>query len=475
MADADSLHGAEHPIYAPFPSLADFVGAAGEFDFASFDLFTALMAEAKASAPPEVLSAAVDRVTRSAAVDTGAIEGLYPVTRGFTRTIAEYAANWESVLADRGEPVRRAVEDALNAYEYVLDAVTGQHGPITELWIKELHAIVCASQETYEVFTQHGPEYRPLPKGQYKTGENQPTNIETGVVHAYAPVLDTPAEMARLVREIATPQFSAAHPLIQAAYAHYAFVCVHPFADGNGRVARAFASVFLYRQPGVPLLIFADERTAYLDALESADAARTWPFIDFVRERTAHAVELVQMHAAQLTARSVRQVTLQRFLAALEAHDGMTHLEIDALAMRLLDEVWARMREGTEEIDLPAGLSFGVSKMGGDNGVDPPAGYRKVLNGPWAIYIAAQSQPPAQTSAAEYVNVFVAIAGSDNPLFRISTTHGQSVDLAAIDVRPATTMHAQVKVEAFVDVVITDLLQTLYSSVDSILRQAGYR
>lgn len=30
--------------------------------------------------------------------------------------------------------------------------------------------------------------------------------------------------------------FVKAHPVLQAAWAHFAFVAVHPFADGNGRV-----------------------------------------------------------------------------------------------------------------------------------------------------------------------------------------------------------------------------------------------
>lgn len=35
--------------------------------------------------------------------------------------------------------------------------------------------------------------------------------------------------------------------------------------------ARAAISISLYRDPGVPLVIFADQRDLYLDALEAAD------------------------------------------------------------------------------------------------------------------------------------------------------------------------------------------------------------
>lgn len=71
------------------------------------------------------------------------------------------------------------------------------------------------------------------------------------------------------------------------AYAHCAFVAVHPFADGNGRVARALASAYLYRRPGVPLVIFADQKDEYLDALEETDSGNAQRFVHFVADRLA--------------------------------------------------------------------------------------------------------------------------------------------------------------------------------------------
>jgi Fic family protein len=37
------------------------------------------------------------------------------------------------------------------------------------------------------------------------------------------------------------------HPILKAGIAHYQFVTIHPFMDGNGRTARAIATLVLYQ------------------------------------------------------------------------------------------------------------------------------------------------------------------------------------------------------------------------------------
>ncbi|MCL1841462.1 MAG: Fic family protein [Propionibacteriaceae bacterium] len=279
--------------YQPFPAFRDWPV---DFDPSVVDAYAEQLLRAKAIATPEALNAALSVALRSAAVETGAIEGLYTSDRGFTRTVATQAAAWELLADERGPNVRRSINDQIAGYEYVLDAVTRQRLPeITENWIRELHTTICASKDTYRVFLEspRGWQDQPLPKGEYKHFPNNPTNLATNEIHEYAPVLDTPEEMRRLLEQLSTPEFEAAHPVIQAAYAHYAFICVHPFADGNGRVSRALASVFLYRNPGVPLVVFSDQRDSYLDALGDADKGNPHPFVHFIEQRVIDTVNLV--------------------------------------------------------------------------------------------------------------------------------------------------------------------------------------
>jgi Fic family protein len=63
-------------------------------------------------------------------------------------------------------------------------------------------------------------------------------------------------------------------PVIKAAIAHLWFVTIHPFEDGNGRIARAIADMLLARSDGMPQRFYSmsaqirKERKAYYDILE---------------------------------------------------------------------------------------------------------------------------------------------------------------------------------------------------------------
>jgi Fic family protein len=53
---------------------------------------------------------------------------------------------------------------------------------------------------------------------------------------------------------------------------HLRLVSIHPFDDGNGRTARLLMNLLLLRAGYPPLVIGPEERPAYLDALEKAQA-----------------------------------------------------------------------------------------------------------------------------------------------------------------------------------------------------------
>lgn len=60
-------------------------------------------------------------------------------------------------------------------------------------------------------------------------------------------------------------------PVLVAAWLHHRFTQIHPYQDGNGRVARALTTLVLLRADLLPLVVDRDLRVEYIDSLESAD------------------------------------------------------------------------------------------------------------------------------------------------------------------------------------------------------------
>ena len=290
MSEAETNIHILDAAYKPFPTFAEWA-AQTSVNSARWDRYNTSL-NSRAEFSPEILKRAREIAKRFAALDTGAIEGLYEVDRGFTYTVAFETAAWEVELAKRGENVRPLFEAQLHAYDYVLDLATKAE-PISEAAIRVLHEEVCRAQSTYRVMTAVGPQEQALTKGRYKALPNH-VRTRDGVDRSYAPVDVTPMEMARLVNEMRSEDFLTAHPVLQAAFAHYVLVVIHPFADGNGRVARALASAFTYRAISMPIVILSEHKETYLDALESADSGNYQSFVDFMLDRSLDTIQLVE-------------------------------------------------------------------------------------------------------------------------------------------------------------------------------------
>ena len=74
------------------------------------------------------------------------------------------------------------------------------------------------------------------------------------------------------------------HPIEFAALAHQKFVYIHPFVDGNGRVARLLMNLMLLRAGWTLAIIPPVCRHEYIMTLKKAEADPS-PFVLFVRDR----------------------------------------------------------------------------------------------------------------------------------------------------------------------------------------------
>lgn len=144
--------------------------------------------------------------------------------------------------------------------------------PLTETFIRQLHQTLL--REDYTV-------YRELPgdvqtsyivhAGCYKTRPNSVITV-TGERFEYASPEETPALMADLVAWFNAEEHSGQYtPAELAAVFHYRYIRIHPFEDGNGRIARLLVNYILLRQGYPMVVVLSAKKQSYLKALGAAD------------------------------------------------------------------------------------------------------------------------------------------------------------------------------------------------------------
>lgn len=456
--------------YQAFPSFAEW-RAASRVDQGRWERYASLLQQ-RSELTPELLARARDVAKRAAAVDTGALEGLYEVDRGFTFTVALQMAAWESALDAKGARVRSLVESQMGAYDFVLDFAT-RATPIAEVWIRTLHEVMCKGQETYAVYTEIGLQEQPLPLGVYKALPNHVMKSD-GTVHSWAPVDLVPAEMQRLCSELRGADFEAAHPVLQASYAHYAFVSIHPFADGNGRVARALASVYTYRALSVPLVILAEHRTEYRAALEKADARDYQPFGEFTLDRTLDSIQLVSetLKAAGVPAPIEAATELKRVYLT---QGGYSHGEVDGAAYRVFDAFTSEVGRQSAGLNTPElAVSLGFDQA---TAIAPPNQLYRVpiTAGPRIAQVRLRTTPPAKAELLRYVTLEVPKdSGQEDDLVLRCLETDDIFQARMTEAHPALTGTLQLRLSVFVHGFLGRAISDITKSASSILRQRGY-
>jgi hypothetical protein len=367
--------------------------------------------------------------------------------------------------------VRPLFEAQLHAYDYVLDLAT-QSVPVTEAGIRKLHEVVCEAQATYRVMTAVGPQEQELTKGRYKVLPNHVLTRD-GVTHSYAPVDVTPAEMARLVNEMRSEAFLAAHPLNQAAYAHYGLVVIHPFADGNGRVARALASVFTYRAISMPIMILSEQKGQYLDALEDADRGDFRAFLNFMMWRS--------LDTMQLVAESMRTGSLpsaEESVAAINSlyvtKGGYSDEQVDEAGEKLAQAVQEELKKSLESKALSPRIRGNTGLPGNAEriqGVQRNT-HRLPFGQGRSIQVELSTAGLAQAAVTRFFDVWVPKdAGREDDILLQRRNTGISFDARMEEILPAISGPLQTRVGLFAERVITEMLAELTARANDARRR----
>lgn len=212
------------------------------------------------------------RLVRRLSVETGILERLYDLDQGTTEALVAKGFH-EDLISHSStniEPSRLIdiLRDQEAAVQLLVDCIAQTRG-LTKSVLHELHAILTRHQDTTSAVDSLGNRREiPLLKGKFKEHPNNPRRPD-GILHEYCPPVHVDSEIDRLLTLL--PKYSDTDPIVVSAWLHHRFTQIHPYQDGNGRVARALTTLVLLRSRLLPLVVTRDIRTRYIEALESAD------------------------------------------------------------------------------------------------------------------------------------------------------------------------------------------------------------
>ena len=282
----------------------------------------------------------VRRVLRESAAESGALEDLYRLKTGESRTIATEAEGWESILGeDENTEERRSFEDLVKALNYATDWVDSGR-PITLNFIRDLHSIACESQKTFDVTRSIGGKNqlgkKALRHGEFKTDTNF-VQTRSGRVHPYCPPDSVQAEMDKFCEELRSPIYEHIPPITRSAYVHYCISQIHPFEDGNGRVSRIVASMILMQTYRVPLIVYSDRKQTYLQALEAVENKDYRQLIQNITDRIAATLaELAQ--TIESTKGPTTEDRLSKLMQLVDDHAQVQFANIAEITTRVMEE-----------------------------------------------------------------------------------------------------------------------------------------
>jgi len=132
----------------------------------------------------------------------------------------------------------RDIQEVINyrkVIEFIDEEAQKKIEKITEQLIKKLHRIL-----TDKVLP-------PAEQGEYRKKQVVIRNSQTGeITFRPPPPIEVPFLMREFVYWLNTWDFQKIHPVLKAGIAHHELVRIHPFLDGNGRVARILATLILF-------------------------------------------------------------------------------------------------------------------------------------------------------------------------------------------------------------------------------------
>ena len=146
-----------------------------------------------------------------------------------------------SKLSSRSE---REVAGYVRALTYIYDNVNSL--ALSEKTIREIHQLLTADLLEDQLPSKQRGTYKDVPNDVVE--RNEITGKETIWFRITPPGIQTNTEMCELIEDFAKASREEIPPVIRAALFIVHFLAIHPFRDGNGRVARLLTALLLLKE-----------------------------------------------------------------------------------------------------------------------------------------------------------------------------------------------------------------------------------
>jgi Fic family protein len=217
---------------------------------------------------------------------------------GNTLTLSETKQLLYYGLTAKGKPLNDHKE--MEGHAQVLkqmEKIVHQDVRLTESLIKEFHAMILVPD--YDNSKEKDVEINP---GHWKTKPNY-LLTPTGEKLEFLAPEEVPAAMNELINwannhlhqntlNRHNKKKYQLHPLKVACGFHKRFIDIHPFGNGNGRMARILMNLILMQQGYMPAIVYLEQRQAYYSALNTSTFEDISPLASYIGQNLIQSMQL---------------------------------------------------------------------------------------------------------------------------------------------------------------------------------------
>jgi len=189
---------------------------------------------------------------------------------GNTLTLQETKLVLEEGITIGGKPLKDHVEAKNNAEAF-------------DLMVKLVHAKKPISQEIIQEIHEIVTKGLLKDSGKYRTENVRITGSKT-TPPSYSKIVKLMEEYVCNIKQLKL------NSIKKAAFIQHELVRIHPFLDGNGRVARLITNLYLMQIGHPPIVLKKEERRKYYQVLQKADGGDLSPLATFIAKAVHEAL-----------------------------------------------------------------------------------------------------------------------------------------------------------------------------------------